>query len=422
MAKSNPLKSWLDSLAHQHSPDFNECQSYLACYFPLLNAFINTEQDARWHAEGNVAIHTNMVLNELYDLLRTEAGHIKGEKRQALILSALLHDIAKPITTRRKDIAGEERVVAPKHEDIGAGYLALRLMALPLCHRVVMMILGLVGFHHMPKLLVVRDGAFNDYLQLSLSADLELLFWLEMADMNGRICEDLDSQLDLLAQFRMFAEEYCLWGISHPEQMYLQNIQVKTSEAQQRFVDGYAIQQLSQGAIVLPEEAIAKNYQACQHYSHFYVMCGVSGSGKSTWITQNLPGVEVISLDEIRAELNGRRGCQKNRGQVLQLAKSRLKTALAHKRDVVWDATNIRQDFRRVLCQLGERYGALVTLVVFHLPPNVIYQNNRARHHVVSDEVLSEQIKKLQWPWRIEGHRMLFIGEHGQALSRYGTF
>ncbi|PNQ54286.1 ATP-binding protein [Vibrio agarivorans] len=151
-------------------------------------------------------------------------------------------------------------------------------------------------------------------------------------------------------------------------------------------------------------------------------MCGLSGSGKTSWIANNLKGFEVISLDQIRAELNGKRECQKKRGQVLQLAKLRLKRALAAKRNVVWDATNIRKDFRSVLCDLGDNYNALVTIVAFQQKLSRIYENNNKRRHAISYEVLEAQQKKLEWPWRSEAHRMLVIGEKGQDLLRQGTF
>ncbi|AUI85586.1 hypothetical protein BS333_03945 [Vibrio azureus] len=417
-----PLPQWLDSLAGNHTPDFDECVAYLADYFPLLNEFADTEQDNIWHAEGDVAIHTNMVLTELYSLLSSQASHIQGELRQGLVLSALLHDIAKPLTTRRKEILGRERVIATGHEEAGANYLALRLMALPLSHRVISMIMGLVGFHQMPKRLVIKNADFSEYFKLSLNADLELLYWLEVADLKGRICDDFAGQLDLLEQFKMFAQEYRLWQNSHPQRLALSKIQVKDSPSEQAFIDGYAIKQWSQGDIHSAEEAVTKNYLSCQHYSHFYVMCGLSGSGKTSWIANNLKGFEVISLDQIRAELNGKRECQKKRGQVLQLAKLRLKRALAAKRNVVWDATNIRKDFRSVLCDLGDNYNALVTIVAFQQKLSRIYKNNNKRRHAVSYEVLEAQQKKLEWPWRSEAHRMLVIGEKGQELLRQGTF
>jgi predicted kinase len=416
------LESWIESLALAHSPNFNECVSFLGSYFPLLHEFSVTEQDKIWHAEGDVAIHTDMVLSQLYKLLDTDAQHIVGIKRQILILSALLHDIAKPVTTRRKEINGAERVVASKHEEAGASYLSTKLMELPLKHKSIMIIMGLVGFHQVPKLLVIRNKNYCDYLHLSLNADLELLYWLELADMKGRICEDLEQQIDLLEQFRMFAEDYELWCVESPYESILKNIQIKPSHKEQTYLNGYAISQLANGQISMPEEAVAKNYQGAQEYSNLYVMCGISGSGKSTWIAQNLPEFEVISLDEIRTELNGKRDCQKNKGQVLQLAKLRLKEALASKRNVVWDATNIRKDFRKIICDLGLNYGALITIVALQIKEGTLRTNNKNREHVIDDDIIFSQLNKLEWPSFTEGHRMLTIGEKGMVLSEQGSF
>lgn len=417
-----PPDNWLASLAADHTPDFAECLAILGPLLPLLYELQHTEQDPIWHGEGDVAIHTDCVLTELYQLLSSTARHITGTQRQILILSALLHDIAKPLTTRRKNIAGKERITASKHEEMGASYLATRLIRLPLTPPVIMGIMGLVGFHQIPKLLIVKDLNYSDYFQLALNADLELLYWLELADMKGRICPDKAQQLDLLEQYRLFAEEYGLWGIAQPQNNHLQRIQVKSSRTEQCLLNGYAIKQLAQGDIHTAEEAIAKNYQACQHYSHLYIMCGISGSGKSSWITNNLPGFDIISLDDIREELNGKRECQKSRGQMLQLAKTRLKDALAKKRNVVWDATNIRKDFRNVLCSLGENYGALITFVAFQLPHSSLLANNRNRASSVPDEIIHQQISKLEWPWFTEAHRMLIIGDKGEELYRRGDF
>jgi len=416
------LELWLESLALTHAPNFEECVSFLGKYFSLLHQFSETEQDKIWHAEGDVAIHTDMVLSQLYDLLNKNAQHIVGTKRQILILSALLHDIAKPLTTRRKEINGAERVVASRHEEIGASYLSTKLIELPLEHKSILTIMGLVGFHQVPKLLVIRNKSYSDYLHLSLNADLELLYWLELADMKGRTCEDLDQQIDLLEQFRMFSEDYELWCVEDPAKSILKNIQIKPSHEEQAYLNGFAVRQLANGQISMPEEAVAKNYQGAQEYSHLYVMCGISGSGKSTWISQNLPEFEVISLDEIRTELNGKRDCQKNRGQVLQLAKQRLKTALASKRNVVWDATNIRKDFRKIICDLGLNYGALITIVALQIKEGILRTNNKSREHAIDDDIIFSQLNKLEWPSVTEGHRMLIIGEKGKVLFKQGVF
>ncbi|MFO6422198.1 AAA family ATPase [Motilimonas sp. KMU-193] len=416
------LANWLNSLAISHTPTFAECVGYLGDTFPLLHQFSDTEQDNIWHAEGNVAIHTDMVLSQLYNILSTDAKHITGVNRQILILAALLHDIAKPITTKRKLMSGIERVVAPKHEEIGASYLALKLPELPLEHQAIRGIIGLVGFHQMNKRLVIKNMGYSHYLHLALNLDLALLYWLELADMQGRTCSDQSLQIDLLDQFKMFAQEYQLWGEDDVVEAILKPIQIKASRAEQVYLNGYALRQLATEQINMVEQGVAKNYQGGQDYSHLYVMCGVSGSGKSTWIEQNLNGFEVISLDTIRETLNGKRSCQKHRGQVLQLAKSRLKTALAKKQNVVWDATNIRKDFRQIICDLGLSYGALITLVAFQVKESTLRRDNKSRRHVVGDDIITSQLAKLEWPSFTEGHRMLIIGEKGKELFRQGTF
>ena len=418
----NKLATWLNSLSEGHRPSFAECTSYLSAYFPLLLEFERTPQDNQWHAEGNVEIHTDMVLQQTYRLFDNEAHHLTGCQQRILILSALLHDIAKPLTTREKEINGEWRIVAPKHEEVGAAYLATRLIQLPLNHSDILTVTGLVGWHQQPKLLVVRDKDYADYFALSRNADLELLYWLELADMRGRTCADLAQQIDLLEQYKLFAQDFGLWSQTMNCQRHLVELQVKNDKSQQCYLDNVATYQLVHDEIKTAPQAIAKNYSAGKNYSHLYVTCGVSGSGKSSWIAANLPDFEVISLDDIRGEISGKSDCQKHRGQVLQLAKQRLKFALANKINVVWDATNIRYDFRKIICDLGINYGALVTMVIFQVEEKTLRRNNANRQRNVDDQVIDSQLDKLQWPWPTEAHRTLYIGEKGVKLNHFGKF
>lgn len=47
---------------------------------------LRSPQDTEWHAEHNVHIHMGRVLNELYQLLKTEAQHIQGKAMALLVL------------------------------------------------------------------------------------------------------------------------------------------------------------------------------------------------------------------------------------------------------------------------------------------------------------------------------------------------
>jgi predicted kinase len=418
------INQWLTSLSTLATPNMDECVALLGQDIEWLCRYKDTPQDPEWHAEGNVHIHTNMVLQALYQLLANEAAHITGWKRQALILGAILHDIAKPIRTRRMEIQGIERVVSPQHEATGRSYLAFKLMGFNLSFQVVWTVLNLIGEHHMPKLMMVKNKPANEYWTLARQVNTELLYWLEVADMTGRICPNLDQQLLYLDEFRLFAEEYSSWGQSLEEKIkttltpHLQSL----PEATKAYVYAHALYEMEQGGITMPEEALATTYQHREEHPHLVIMCGPSGSGKSSWIASHYPDYTLVSLDKLREQMNGKRSIQKNKGRMLQAAKEQLRVALRNKQGVVWDATNLRRDFRDIISDLGRDYHALVSLVVFLLPEAHIFRQNRQRVHAIPDDVLAKQLDGFQFPLLNEAHQILFVGEKGKPLYRSGYY
>ncbi|ARU54125.1 poly A polymerase-like protein [Oleiphilus messinensis] len=418
-------QSWLQSLTLDGTPSIDECIEQLGETFPLLLQFKVTEQDPQWHGEGDVHIHTGMVLDELYQLLEGEACHIQGERRQALVLGTLLHDIAKPLTTRRKEVRGTERVIATRHEVMGRSYIAHRLLDLELSREVVDLVMGLVGEHQMPKLLVIKKMERGEYWKLARKAPMDLLYWLEVADMRGRICEDLNEQLDLLEQFRLFCEEYDVWESHKPLELLRRNIDPHLQGLPSRTKDmifARTMRDFEEGDISTLEEGIARTYYLREGFSEVYVLYGPSGSGKSSWIKQFDPECSVISLDELREELNGGRADQSNIGQILNVARERLKVHLRAKRNVIWDATNLREDFRQRICRIAFDYHAFVTMVVFHKSEQQIFMDNKHRPHPVPEEVLRNQLDQLEWPVPEESHRYWVIDGNGELIKWSGDF
>ena len=83
----------------------------------------------------------------------------------------------------------------------------------------------------------------------------------------------------------------------------------------------------------------------------------------------------------------------------------------------MWGATNIRRDFREILCTFGRNYHALITVVAFQLPISNIQRNNVVREHPVPKDILLKQIRQLEWPEFDEGHRLVTLGEKGKLLG-----
>ncbi|WP_163831973.1 HD domain-containing protein [Spartinivicinus ruber] len=249
--KINPVKNWIMALTDRAKPSFTECLSVLGEQLPLLKEFQHTLQEPQWHAEGDVAIHTEMVLTALYRLLDNEAAHIKGWRRASLILGALLHDIAKPVTTLQREVRDLLRWVSPKHETIGRDYLLFRLLPFELPKAAWLTVLHLVGEHQVPKWLVIKDKPFVDYLQLARKVDLELIYFLALADMQGRECEDKQWQLELLELFKMQCLQFNLWQ-QPPHQDWLKAIEQDIAglpETTQALIKSEAVYLREQGII-----------------------------------------------------------------------------------------------------------------------------------------------------------------------------
>lgn len=412
----------LHTLSEGQLPSWEQICSDFGNACPLLHQLEDTPQDAEWHGEGNVAIHTHMVLEQTFLRLEQEASHLSEERRLALILGALFHDIAKPLTTRTKEIDGRDRIVAPRHAERGRNAIAFKIMSWGLSYTVVRQVLALIGHHHDPRWLVLKDKPNHKYAALARQADLELLYHLEQADLRGRICPDLEGQLDDLELFRMQSEEAGTWN-ANPLASWRDPIEEtfhKESQAFREMVFHSGVRAYEMGLIHTPGEAVARGYRFQKGFGELVLLCGPSGCGKSTWAKQHLPDYEVLSLDDIRAEITGDATNQSANSRVRQVARERLKPLLQHHKQVVWDATNLRHDFRRAVIQLGYDYGALVTLVVFHATEETCHQRNAQRQRVVPTKILQHQLEHTEWPTVNEAHRTLFIGDNG--LPIHATF
>ena len=406
------MLSFLQKVYKGSKPQLNEFILALGSNFNLLHNLKETPQDPQWHAEGDVFIHTELVLQEIYKLLAGEASHLNEQKRFLLILAAVFHDIAKPLTTRREIIVDREHTISPRHADRGRSYLAYRLLDVGIAEERARAIMALVGHHHDPKKLVLKDAPLSSYRRLARLVNLELLYYLEKADILGRECQDKNDQLEILEFFRLQLEEYNLWQITNPYAAWQEVIYhslISESDLNKQYALSYAIADSETGLIFTPEEALARTFEKRQRFPELFVLYGPSGAGKSTWIERNLPNYKVISLDDLRVLIAGKRGDQSKNGEVIQAAKEKLKEHLRQKQKVVWDATNLRYIHRNKVLQLGFDYHALVKLVIFHYPSKHFFMQNKNRENAVSTEVLTKQIEQAEFPYEYEAHQVIYL-------------
>ncbi len=85
-----------------------------------------------------------------------------------------------------------------------------------------------------------------------------------------------------------------------------------------------------------------------------WVMCGLSGSGKSTiakQLAQEHENTVIVSSDSVREELTGDYENQDHNEEVFKVFHKRIREALENNINVIADATNITMKSRRAILE-----------------------------------------------------------------------
>jgi tRNA nucleotidyltransferase (CCA-adding enzyme) len=91
----------------------------IAASFPEIEALARTPQDPEWHPEGDVWLHTLMVVDAAAEVTRRGRWDLDEHEATHVLLGALLHDLGKPLTTETVVKDGRPRIVSPRHEAEG---------------------------------------------------------------------------------------------------------------------------------------------------------------------------------------------------------------------------------------------------------------------------------------------------------------
>jgi tRNA nucleotidyltransferase (CCA-adding enzyme) len=152
--------------------------------FPEIKALIDVPQDPEWHPEGDVFVHTRLVIDRARELI----DDLPYPKQVTVMLAALAHDFGKPATTEFVD----GRLRSRGHEEAGVEPTLSFLDKLNIYtldgYDVRAQVVALVRDHLKPgeyfkKREEVGDGAFR---RLARKCELDLLYRVATADSLGR--------------------------------------------------------------------------------------------------------------------------------------------------------------------------------------------------------------------------------------------
>lgn len=348
-----------------------------------------TPQSPVYHAEGNVLVHTLMVCDALKGL--PEYKELNPLQQHIVYVAALLHDIGKIHTTRFVD----DDWHTPHHAPTGSNMVReLLWREYGLCGNKELIeireaICLLIRYHSYPPVAIERENpqlrlhrmAANGLLAPDFS--IRLLCLLCKADMLGRKCDDQQEVLDKIVLCEELAkEEGCFDGC------YL-------------FPSSYTQRAFLAGSDVWKDQEL---YDDC--WDEVVLMSGLPGTGKDTWIKQNVPDLPMISLDDIR-RINKIPPTAKQ-GKVANIAREQAKEYLRRQQPFVWNATNITAQMRESLISLFETYHAHVRIVYLETDWQVLLERNRSRKDAVPQLVIEEMMGKMTLPEASEARKVVW--------------
>ena len=344
--------------------------------FDWLRALRSCPQDPVHHAEGDVGLHTHMVLEALAAMPAFRA--LDGDGRLVCFLGCLLHDVAKPWTTRVVD----GRTTAKGHSARGAIFGRQLLWELGLPFAVREQVCAIVRSHQIPFFLVEKPEkeAERRLLGIAESVRCDWLAIVTEADARGRVCADQQRLLDHIELFRTLAVDVDVLSAPFAFQDAHTRFRYFRDERRTRFDTAF-------------------DDTRCT----VTLMSGLPASGKDSWVRANVDDDDaVISLDALREEHELEHGGPQ--GRVVRIAQEKLKERLRNSQDAVWNATSLARDLRAGVIDVADAYKARVHIVCCEAPTDVAAARNRARERPVPAGAIGRMLERWEMPNSTEAH------------------
>ena len=331
-------------------------------------ALKTTKQSPKWHREGNAWEHTKLVTEYMRDYVLSKfdlTNLMEFEEARLLMTSALFHDIGKPSTTFFDDTDSDWH--CKNHGEVGEKMTRQLLEDEPIWFRekVCWLVRNHMVFHYfMEKSDAERLKIINKLAKGLVS--IEYLTALHISDCSGSISpenkpEELSRKVGIIKAIAHSRYDKC------PE--FLNTIpNLKGPKA--------------------------------------YIMIGLAGSGKDTFIKKHLSNIECICRDDFRElltykEIKGQKLYLDKNGEnkVTQMVNDAIEDACLNHRDIVINQTSLVKKYRKALVDKIKEYDPNYNIIYIYVEPmsGVVICKMRRKGEIKPD-IIQGMWDRLEFP------------------------
>lgn len=354
---------------------------------PEFKKLIKTPQSSIWHKEGNVMIHTKLVVDKMYEYFIDNKIPLGDDYYFLMMTAALCHDLGKANTTKWDDVKND---YSTKRHGAESAVITRKLFYdedVNIREDLVYMVRYHMTLHHIfdneDETLIRKKFASMSYGRVPLKD----MIILNICDSKGSINDYEDENFLKEKEKRLIETSKMFDCYTKPMELYGKHVSY--------FLD-------------------IKDKFSNEEEFNVYVMIGIPGSGKDTYINNNLSGLPVICRDDIRTEigLKGDKpmGNKKQESQVTEIFEERMKKYALENTSFVINNTNVkksyRDDYRSKI--LSIRPNAKFIYIYVEAPS--IEVNKERRKGQMPLEVIDRMLSQLEFPYQTE-YNLLIISK-----------
>jgi len=355
----------------------------------VVDQMKQTQQNANYHAEGNVFNHTQLVLQE-YAALITHTELSEADK-EVLYWAAVLHDLGKIKVTRwtgkRWSASGHERAGVPMARNI--------LLQQPQINtRQRRKILDLVRWHHLPLRLGLKHAPLSAYHPIAIQTDIRLLGLFSMMDLRGRKCINMEQIQALILHFNEevipFMQNY--WGT-------FENLQARFHQAHPE-IQNYIWQSLQVNDFERILHLLNTKTEKAPRKSVCHIPIGLPGSGIRDYLETNLADLPTYAVD------------LQNTADKL-LPDERLTAFISgnidKQRSMILSGYNVDTAWRQQLVDYMRSFSIKIQYLFFERSLPFLLKQNQLSGDEGAQTHLRKQYELFDWPHPWEAHELVSL-------------